>query len=180
MKRFRNHDLAGSIRAFESASRQEPRIAPQLWQLGISYYYAANFKKGQQLFETHQRVNPHDVENAAWHFLCVAREQGVDRARELLLKLDTRHDRRVPMREVYALYAGEGSTADVLAAADAAATPRAKMYAHLYLGLYFEVLGEPRRARSHIEQAAVQPLDNHYMHDVAQVHLRQRGWHDPP
>jgi len=33
-----------------------------------SYYYAGRFEDGRKQFELHQKVNPDDVENAAWHF----------------------------------------------------------------------------------------------------------------
>ncbi|MGI9428140.1 MAG: hypothetical protein ACR2NM_05750, partial [Bythopirellula sp.] len=124
----------------------------------------------------HQRVNPHDVENAAWHFICLARVKNVEAAQKKLLDIDTTRDSRVPMREVYRFYAGQGTATEVLAAAEQANTERARMYAHLYLGLYYEVTKQPKQARDHLRKSAAARLENNYMHNVAKVHLLQRKW----
>lgn len=173
---FLTGKIEESVAAFERAIELEPRVKPQLWQLGISYYYAKKFKQGRELFESHQTVNRHDVENAAWHFLCVARSEGVDVARKNLLELDTRRDPRVPMTEVYELYAGRGSAEVVLATAKQAGSERARMYAHLYLGLYYEVAKKPDLARRHMLLSADAKLTRNYMHGVAKVHVLQRKW----
>ena len=76
-----------------------------------------------------------------WHFLCVAREKDVEHAKKAMIEINTRRDTRVPMSEVYELYAGRGSEEALLAAAELDGSERARMYAHLYLGLYHEVLG---------------------------------------
>ena len=174
MERFRNNRIGESIEDFDRAGKLEPRIVPHLWQRGISLYYAGRFKEGREQFELHKAVNPHDVENAAWHFLCVAKQQNVEAARKSLIKIDTRQDTRVPMAEVYEYYAGRGNEEAVLAAANRDGSERARMYAHLYLGLYDEVFGDENKARDHLEQAAAAKLQGHYMYDVAKVHLRQR------
>jgi lipoprotein NlpI len=124
----------------------------------------------------HQNVNQHDVENAAWHFLCVARIEGVKAARMSLIKIDTTRDNRAPMSEVYEFYAGRGSKDTILQAAENAGTEVARMYAHLYLGLYYEVAGDQDKARHHMREAAGAKLRNHYMHDVAKIHLFERDW----
>ena len=154
MQRFRNNEIAGSIRDFQRAAELDPRTAPHLWQLGISHYYAGDFKQGRQQFESHQAVNRHDVENATWHFICVAQIDGVEAARKKLLKIDTSRDARIPMSEVYQFYAGRGSEDAVLEAAERADTELARMYAHLYLGLYYEVAGDGDQARRHMREAA--------------------------
>ena len=178
MVRFRANQIALSVSDFQHAAELQPRLAPQLWQLGISYYYQGEFEKGRRQFESHQRVNRNDVENAAWHFLCVARIAGIEVARKQLLKIDTTRDTRVPMTEVYEFYAGRTSVEAVLAAAEKADTERARMYANLYLGLYFEVAEKVELARDHLRKSAAAKLKNNYMHDVAKVHLLQRNW--PP
>jgi len=176
IERFRNNQIAGSVRDFQRAAQLDPIVAPRLWQLGISHYYAGNFGQGQQLFELHQTVNRNDVENAAWHFICVARVDGIASARKKLLEIDVQRDGRVPMREVYQFYAGQGSEDAVLAAAQKADTERARMYAHLYLGLYYEVIKKADQARSFMRKAAAAKLKENYMHDVAKIHLLQRKW----
>jgi hypothetical protein len=49
-------------------------------------------------------------------------------------------------------------------------------YAHLYLGLYFEALGELEKAKEHMLKSAIDYKMDHYMGKTAQVHLLVRGW----
>lgn len=176
MQRFRENDIAGSLRDFDRVAKMEPRGAPHLWQRGISHYYAGRYKDGRQQFETHKAVNPHDVENATWHFICVARQDDLAAARKAIIEIDTTRDTRVPMAEVYEFYAGRGSADSVLKAAETADTERARMYAHLYLGLYYEVAGDAEKAEGHMRRSAAAKLDSNYMHNVARIHMLQRGW----
>lgn len=178
MQRFRASEIEASIVDFEQAIALDPRAEPYLWQLGISYYYAEKFEQGRDLFASHQAVNRNDVENAAWHFLCAAKLEGVEAARKRLLAIDTRRDTRVPMREVYEFYAGRGSAAEVLDVARQNGSERTKMYAHLYLGLYYEVDGKPDKARKHMRASAGAKLRDNYMHEVAKVHVFEREWKD--
>jgi lipoprotein NlpI len=114
------------------------------------------------------------VENAAWHFLCAARESGVTNARKAMLPVGP--DGRIPMKEIDALYRGKGSVEDVLAAAGPASEKWRRdglFYAHLYLGLYFDASGDPAKAREHMAKAVNDFGAAHYMGDVARVHLRK-------
>ena len=61
-----------------------PDEAPYLWQRGIALYYAGRYDDCRRQFESHRSVNPDDVENAAWHFLCVARAESPAKARAAL------------------------------------------------------------------------------------------------
>jgi lipoprotein NlpI len=176
MQKFRDNDIAGSLADFDRAAQVYPKLAPQLWQRGISDYYAGKFREGRRQFELHQTVNPDDVENAAWHFLCVAKADGVAAARKALLKIDTTRDTRVPMAEIYALFAGRGAPEAVVRAAAGDRDPNAALYANLYLGLYFEATGDNAQARDSMRKAAAAPVRRNYMHDVAKVHVRERHW----
>jgi lipoprotein NlpI len=176
MRKFRANDIAASLKDFDRAAQLDPKVAPQLWQRGISDYYGGKYGDGRRQFELHQTVNPDDVENAAWHFLCVARVDGIAAARKSLLKIDVARDSRVPMAEIYAFYAGRGSPELVLQAAARDRSEQAVMYANLYLGLYFEVAGDTDKARTHVRKAADATIPRDYMHDVAKVHVRQRHW----
>jgi lipoprotein NlpI len=118
-------------------------------------------------------VNPDDVENAAWHYLCVARQSGADKARQSLIPVTG--DARVPMAQVQEMFAGKATPGDVLKAAEAGTPTDAerrsrRFYAHLYLGLYHEAAGEADKAREHILLAAEKYAGNDYMGDVARVH----------
>lgn len=168
---------AESARAFDALVKARPSAEPELWQRGLALYYAERFEDGRRQFELHRTVNPDDVENPAWHFLCVARQDGAAAARKAMLPVG--EDRRVPMREILALYSGSGTAEEVLAAAgtgDGQARRNQLCYAHLYLGLHAEALGDHDAAREHIMRAAGPFRMEHYMGKVAVVHARLRGW----
>jgi lipoprotein NlpI len=176
MQQFRENNITESLRDFDQAAKITPEAAPHLWQRGICHYYAKKFQQGREQFESHQQVNPHDVENATWHFLCVAKLNGLEAAKKALIPINTARDIRIPMAQIYELYAGHGSEKSVLAAAKKADSERAQMYAHLYLGLYYEVAGNTKQAQLHMKLAAAAKLRNNYMHEVAKIHLLQRDW----
>lgn len=166
-----------SVAAFDKLIVLSPESKPQLWQRGLSLYYAGEYKAGREQFETHQTVNTADVENAAWHFICVARAESVEAARKALIPIEG--DSRVPMKQVHELFAGKGSVEDVLKAAELGegeALKNQRCYAHLYLGLYFEALGDEAKAKEHMLKAAKDFQMDHYMGKCAQVHVKVRGW----
>jgi outer membrane protein assembly factor BamB len=166
---FVNGKVAESVKGFDEVARLAPRSAPQLWQRGIALYYARRYDDCREQFESHRRVNPNDVENAAWHFLCVARSESVADARTALLPVGP--DARVPMRQIYDLLRDTRGPESVLTAAGD--EPEALFFAHFYLGLYFEALGDRRRALEHITEAASDKYKQAggYMNAVARVHL---------
>lgn len=162
--------FAQSAATFDEAAKMIPQEAPYLWQRGIALYYAGRYTDCRRQFESHRTVNPDDVENAAWHFLCVAREQAPDKARAALLPVGP--DARVPMREVYQMFRGALTPDDVLKAGGS--SPSGQFYAHLYVGLYSEAIGRKDLALKHITEAASDrfaPVGG-YMHMVARVHAR--------
>ena len=175
MEEFRAGKIDESIKSFEHAARLQPNLRPELWQLGISYYYAGEYSKGRELFEAHQKVNPQDVENAIWHFLCAVKTGGIETARAKFITIT--QDRRVPMKELHRLFAGKGSKEQVLEAAqkgDEADRKNQMFYAYLYLSLYEEALGKAEESLKLIRRAAGEFGQSHYMGDVARVHLKRR------
>ncbi len=163
--------------AFDQLVQVQPDCQPGLWQRGLAMYYAGRFEDGRKQFELHRTVNPNDVENPAWHYLCVARETSPDDARRDML--DVGLDSRVPMKQILELYKGDGSEENVLehAARGTGQQQRNQLcYAHLYLGLYAEANGDMQKAKDHILQAAGPYSMDHYMGRVASVHARVRGW----
>jgi lipoprotein NlpI len=170
---FRNGRVAESVVGFDNVVRAAPDAAPQLWQRGIALYYAGRYKDCRAQFELHRTANPDDVENAAWHFLCVARAESPAAAKAALLPVGP--DSRVPMRQVYEMLRGSLKPEDVLTAAGA--RPDGQFYAHLYVGLYFEALGNKTGALEHIQTAAAPQYAavGGYMHDVAKIHLSMLG-----
>ena len=169
---FKLGNIAGSIADFDKFIDLEPARKAGHWQRGISYYYAGRYDDGMRQFEGYQTVDSNDVENAVWRYLCMARKDGVKKARADMLKIGK--DARVPMKEIYELFSGRLKPADVLEAAKAGKPDKEQLnsrlfYAHLYLGLYYETEGDAKKALEHLAIAADHRI-GHYMWDVARVH----------
>ncbi len=181
VEHFKLGHFKESCADFDKFIERMPQKAAQHWQRGIACYYAGRYEDGRKQFELHQTVNPNDVENAVWHFLCVARVSGLDKARAALIPIT--EDRRVPMMQIHAVFAGKAKPDDVLAAAKGGYSPPAQLnrqlfYARFYLGLFYEASGNERLARKHILEAADNYTADDYMAEVARVHadlLRKTG-----
>jgi lipoprotein NlpI len=167
---FRAGRVEASLEGFDRVARLSPADAPHLWQRGIAQYYAGKFRECRDMFVSHRIVNPDDVENAAWHFLCVARAESPEAARKQILPVGP--DARLPMREVYRMFKGEMTQAQVMKAAGS--DPAGQFFARLYIGLYLEATGNREAGRAQIEIAAEDRYARvgGYMHDVARVHMK--------
>src|SRR5262249_28537182 len=143
------------------------------WQRGISYYYAGRFADGAAQFQLGQLAFGNDVENAFWHYLCNARQEGVEKARQNILKVG--RDRRVPMMKIYDLIQGKARPEDIIMTPEDAklkdeARNEALFYAQLYVALNYEAEGDAKKCLEHMEEAHKHKI-GHYMWDVANVHL---------
>jgi lipoprotein NlpI len=164
---FRSGRIAESVAGFDRLIKLRPDAMPQLWQRGIALYYAGRFKDCRAQFESHRSVNPNDVENAAWHFLCVARAESPAKAKAALLPVGP--DSRVPMSQIYQMFRGNVSVEQMLKAGGTQLD--GQFYAELYAGLYLEALGDAKGALKHIRNGADDRYSGSgYMHDVARVH----------
>jgi lipoprotein NlpI len=173
-EQFKRGKIAESLRDFDRALKLEPSAGPGHWKRGITLYYLGKYDEGRKQFKGYEKVDTNDVENAVWHFLCAVRAENLAKARASMLKIG--RDARVPMMRVYDLYRGSCKPADVLAAAEAGKPTDAErkqrlFYAHLYLGLNYDVTGNARKALEHMTLAAEKYRIPHYMGDVARVHL---------
>jgi lipoprotein NlpI len=160
--------LSESVTGFDRVATLAPQVAPQLWQRGIALYYAGRYQDCRAQFESHRSVNPNDVENPAWHYLCVAKAESPAKARAALLPVGP--DQRSPMREIYEMFRGTMTPEAVLKVAGADSS--ARFFAELYLGLYFDAAGDRTRAIEHLRRAADPQYHGNggYMHRVAQLH----------
>ena len=171
---FRAAKIEESIKDFDKSIELNPRSAPYNWQRGISLYYAKRFEEGQKQFETHRSVNRNDVENSVWHFLCVAKQKGIDEARKGLIPIE--QDGRPPMMEVMRMFSGETTPEKVVALAEepkltGEGKRMAQFYGYLYVGLYFDALGETDKATLYLKKCLEQKMGG-YMADVARVHFQ--------
>jgi lipoprotein NlpI len=165
---FRTGRIQESLSDFDTAIEKSPELLPYLWQRGISQYYAGEYKKGAEQFVVHRTVNPNDVENAFWHFLCVAKTEGIEKASQDVLLAGK--DGREPLMQVQQLIQGklpEEAVAEVTEKG-----PRStKFYGYLYLGLYADATGDSAKAKQYLEKCLKVEYPG-YMYDVAKVHLQ--------
>jgi len=171
---FRHARIAKSIADFDRQVELQPNRAAEHWQRGIAYYYAGEYEKGARQFELHQTVNPQDVENAIWHFLCVVRapKGSMETAQKKLIPVT--RDSRIPMAQIQQLFAGTMTPEEVLRAGEEAGGT-AKFYADLYVGLYYEARRRDDESFRLVALAADNPAARKsYMGDVARVHVALR------
>lgn len=169
-KFFFDGKFVAAIAAWDKEIAVKPTRAPHHWQRGLALYYAGRFEDGAKQFERHQVVNGTDVENAAWHFLCLSRHKNPETAAKALYPFAG--DRRKPMREIHALFAGTGDEVDIIKACGN--NRNALCYGHLYLGFHHEAYGRGKEARAHFKRAAVDYSMDHYMGKVAKIHYGLR------
>ncbi len=172
-ERFKMGDINGSLEDFEAYIKLEPKAYDDHWRYGISLYYARRFAEGAKQFKAGEKAFGNDVENAFFHYLCIARLDGVEKARQGILKIGP--DSRVPMMKIYDLIQGKAKPDDVIETVEKAKLKaegkhEALFYAYLYIALNYEAEGDDKRCREYLKLAEKQPI-SHYMWDVAHVHL---------
>lgn len=170
---FRLGNFKESVADFDEFLKRVPAQAPHHWQRGISHYYAGMYAEGAKQFEDHRSVNPNDVENSVFHYICLAKAK--DKATALKEFIPTAGDSRVPMMQIHALYSGKGTVEDVLKSCRVGNPGPNELksrffYAHLYIGLWYESEGKAKEAREHIFKAAGEYGVEGYMGDVARAH----------
>jgi lipoprotein NlpI len=161
-----------AVKWFDRYLEVSPQSLPSLWQRGIALYFVHDYKRGAAQFEEHRKVNPNDVENAAWHFLCVAKLDSIDEARRMVLPAP--NDPRLPMEEVLAMLSS-GDAESVRKRMEAlpagsSARRQADFYGSFYLGLHADAMGKRDEALHWLRQAAAN-APHHYMGDVARVYV---------
>jgi len=170
--RFFQGDLKGSLADFDAFLSLKPQEKPGHWRRGIALYYAGDFAEGARQFEGYQTVDSNDVENAVWHFLCNAAQDGTESARKKILPIG--RDRRAPLMEVYSLFKGELAEEAVLASVEkipaGPARDSAYFYGHLYLALWKETKRDKQATLTHLKEAVGPYRNFEYMGEVARVH----------
>ena len=177
---FMNLDIEGAINAYNAIIEVQPNQKPYLWQRGLAFYYASQFKSGVEQFESHATVNATDVENSVWHMLCAAQVDGFDSAQKNMIPV--RGDSRKWSGQVYGLFAGTCTPAELtfaLPADDDASSQDMtnRYYTNLYLGLYYEALGKQKESLETMRRAAeCNPYDgNVLMGQIARIHVALKG-----
>ena len=164
-----------SLPLFNRANALLAERAPDNWQRGIALSVCGKWAEGAQQFKMHHDVNPNDVENSAWYYLCVAKSESLEAAKKSVIP--SRGDARQPMMAILQMLKGEAKPEDVLAVAEkAAAGPARKeavFYGELYVGLYYDSIGKAEEAEKHL-RASLNYDQSHYMSDTSRVYLQHR------
>ena len=184
---FKLGNLQGAVSDWVNFIRLKPDKEADHWQICVAYALLGSFEDARKQFEWHWTVNAEDMEVAFWHYLCVARMDGLESARENLIEVAG--EKRVPMPELYLLFKGEGSEADVWLAVeegdpDKDERTRREFFANYYLGLYKQATGKLELADELIGKALEIAKSNEgYIGDspggqlragdIARVHSRQ-------
>lgn len=202
MDYFRQADIPSSLAYFDLAdslsnTQQKggggaARLAPYLWQRGISYYYLNKFDSGHEQFKLDVSVNPNDVEEIVWDIACLARMHGNHETTvktvfppkgSMTLPPGQKDSRRI-MSTVYSLFRNEEGTTeyDLRKAGHESNNPSDEFYSLFYLGLYCEVRNELSKAEAYMRAAATSKYattgigSGDYMSACAKVHCRLRSW----
>lgn len=174
-EKFKLRKFQEAIADFDRECRLEPAREPWHWKRGLAYYYAGQYAKGRDQFQQYHDREDNDVENAVWGVLCMARMKDVGLKKAQADILVVRRDPRVPMMQVYSLFAGKVQADDVLRAIERGQPDKRErnsrtFYGHLYLGLYFDMVGQPKSAIEHLKIGVGHPIE-HFMWDIAKLHL---------
>ncbi len=165
-----------SLPMFDRANVLDPENAPHNWQRGIALGIAGKWAEGAAQFKQHQDVNPDDVENSAWYYLCVAKSENLEAAKKSVIP--SRGDGRQPMMSILQMLKGEKQPAEVSQAAVANTTEGARrnsalFYADLYIGMFYDAAGNSEEAKKYFV-SSLKRGSSGYMVDTARVYLEHR------
>ena len=157
---FRRGRVDESTADFDKAIKLDPKMAPKMWQRGLSLFYQEQHDLAAEQFKLDVAQNPNDTEEAIWHFLSVVRgavrggtavDAAIASAQTSMLQVgrDSRPIMRLAM-EVFqgtsppsALDDGGANLGDDGAGARHGGG-RERFYADLYLGLWAEANGDAK------------------------------------
>ena len=186
---FKMGNVLAAVRDWQIFIQLKPEKETEHWQICVGHTLLGNYEEARKRFEWHWTENTEDMEVAFWHFLCVARTEGLAKARENLMTVSG--EERVPMAQLYALYkgTGTGAEADVWLAVEYGSpnsTERAQreFFATYYLGLLRQSEGRLKEAKTLVSKAlSIARVNKGFIGDspggqlrggdVANVHLKQ-------
>ena len=172
--------FADAIADYDMSLQLNPKLEVRHWKRGIAYYFAGRYEDGRRQFEKCLKAETNDVENALWHFACVARAAGPEKARAALVTVEP--NRRLPLNEamlqLHAVYSGATKPEELLASTpgmDATldnSTDRA-IYTSFFLGLYYEATGQPGKALECFEKTGRMTKRGHNLGDLARLRVAE-------
>lgn len=176
---FRLERFGESVTAYdESVKIGYPHNNDSCWERGLAQYYADDFAAGRDQFLRYHNVGALDIENGLWRLMCIAEDEGIEKARESVLDYPNRV--RIPFPALLDLYLGKGSPEAVIkqASDDApAGSPRRTtnlFNAHYYIAKYYEMIDEYEKAQPYIQNALEHRI-THFMYYCAQIDAKRIG-----
>jgi lipoprotein NlpI len=172
---FKIGKVQESLADFDRCAELDPAIENDLWERGLSRYYAGEFALAQKSFEDYHKVGWTDIENGLWRMLSQAETAGLPVAQASLFQYEPK--RRPPFPALYELYSGKSQVENVLEHATDGATgdtdrKTRTFYAHLYIGMWYVANRDKSRAIEHLDKAvALRSTD--YMWYVARLQLER-------
>ncbi len=180
-KRGDRHLFLGHFREavsdFEKMIALDSKQDAPHWRLGIAYYFAGDFAKCAAQFQKYHDFDGRDRENGIWKFLADSKTMGLEAGRKAMLPY-TAFDRE-PFPSLYEMFAGRKTGDEVLAEVQKKALAKdgaVMFFAHYYVGLNADLLGDRVRARELLERAVDSPWGRTaengpaYMWQVARLH----------
>jgi len=174
--RLRTGQVAEALADFNRHIELVPAHKAHHWMRGIALYYSGQYDQARAQFASCHAEETNDVEHALWHFLSVARIDGVEKARASLLTVGP--DRSVPMPELYSFYGQKAGAEAVLSAVNAGSPKIDEItsrlgYAHFYIGHYYAVTGDEAKARENFNKVAAVTARGNLLGELARVALKE-------
>lgn len=175
-------DFAGALADYEKMVELDPQEDRSHWRRGIAYFYNKQYDAAASQFNRYHSFDNVDRENGIWRYLSHFESKGAEAAAKELLKYDK--DDREPFGDVYKLFSGEVSGAEILGKITAAEITDSELekrmfYANLYIGLNEAIHGRNETALKSLEEAAENSwapragYGPHYMWHVARLHAKE-------
>lgn len=140
---------------YKKMSMLNPDLDASHWRLGIAMYLAGHPEDAAAQFDKYHSFDNVDRENGIWRYLSHRASFGKEKAREQLLKYEK--DDRPPFREVYQLFEGTMTAAQVLQSISPDLPDSSRQsrlfYAQLYVGLNDAVEDKPESALKALREA---------------------------
>jgi lipoprotein NlpI len=170
-------NFRGARNDYEKMIKLNPKLEVSHWRLGIAYFYLEEYDRAAHQFKIYHNYDQVDRENGIWRFMSQYKSDGMEVAREGLLKY--KKDDRPPYPSLYSMFAGTLTPEEVFERIDEEDFSeryrvRVLFHAYLYAGIYLELTEEASdKSLSYLRKAAANGYGRAtgtYMWQVARLH----------
>ena len=173
-------NFEGAKLDYEKMIELNPELEVSHWRLGIAYFYLEEYHKAARQFQIYHNYDAVDRENGIWRFMSQFKSNGLNAAREGLLKYEK--DDRPPYPLLYEMFAGRLSPDEVFSNIETAKyskdyRERVLFHATLYAGIYLELVEKNQETAKNMLKKAFENIYGQstgtYMWQVARLHYFQ-------